>query len=131
MKPSKKTAAALAVLRTKKLNLFEKIVIFVAALVFVTFEVSLLSALNRKTEWKFFLEFNGVALSMFGALWTALGARLSQDEKAALMDIKKNSSVVLEELIHSLSSASRFASVGAYCILAGGLLLCIKLAVFG
>ncbi len=129
-KPSKKTTNALQILRDKKLDAFAKIVIAAFTATFIGLELTLLSALNGKTAWAFFFEFNGVALSMLGALWTALGVRMSPTESAALLVIKKNAGVVTEELIRSLEAASRFASFGAYCVLAGGVFLGIKIAFF-
>jgi hypothetical protein len=128
--PSEKTISALKILHFKKVDTFAIIVICAFTATFVILEISLLRALVGKTEWAFFFEFNGVALSMFGALWTALGVRISPDEVSALLKLKNNSAVVTEELIHTMAAASRFASFGAYFLLLGGIFLCIKVAFF-
>ena len=127
---SKRTIAALKILHDKKLDTFAKIVICVFTAAFIILELALISALSGRTAWAYFFEFNGVALSMLGALWTALGVRISPAESSALLKLRKNSAVVTEELIHTLAAASRFASFGAYCILLGGIFLCIKLSFF-
>ena len=113
-------------MRQKKLDAFSCVAIGIFALEFAALVVTLLSAMQGKTSWPAFLEFNGVAISMLGALWTALGVRMSSNEKDALLDIKRNATVILEEIIHTLNAASHFATFGAYFILAGGALLCIK-----
>lgn len=127
---SKITVAALEILRSKKLDNFAKVVIGLFTATFIILELSLLSALSGKLRWAFFFEFNGVAISMLGALWTALGVRMSPNEKNALLSIKKNSGLVSEEIINSLAIAARFASFGAYCILLGGVFLCIKIGFY-
>ena len=127
---STKTKVALEALREKKLDAFAWIAMFIFALELAALVVTFLSAARGKTSWPVFLELNGAALSMLGALWTALGVRMSSKEKDALLGIKKNAAVVLEEIVHTLSAASHFATFGAYFILAGGALLCIKALFF-
>lgn len=128
--PSIKTSNALKILKSKKMDLFAWVVIIVFVATFVVFEWSLILTAYGKLSRAIFLEFNGVAFTMFGALWTALGVRVSPKEKEALLQLKKNSGVVTEELIHMLSVASRFATFGAWFILIGGILLCAKVVLF-
>jgi hypothetical protein len=124
--PSTKTKVALKALSEKKLDAFAWIAIVIFALELAAFVVTFIGAATGKTSWPVFLELNGAALSMLGALWTALGVRMSSKEKVALLGIKNNAAVVLEEIVHTLSAASHFATFGAYFILVGGALLCIK-----
>ena len=127
---SPKTQAAQQVLKKKKLDLFGKIVIGLFTLTFFILEVTFLSSLRGKFDWARFLELNGVLFSTLGAAWTALGVRMSNDEKRALLDIRRNAAVAVEEIAHILKSASNFATWGAAFILFGGSLLFIKIAFF-
>lgn len=129
-KPSKNTHAALSILRDKKTDLFSWVVIAVATIAIVLLELTFLSGLFGKFSWELFLERNGTALSMFGALWTALGVRMSPNEFSALQKLRKNNFVIIGEIIHTLRIASRFATVGAWLILLGGTFLCVKVWFF-
>lgn len=129
-KPSKNTTNALLALREKKHGLFSWTVIVVATLALAAAELTFLSGLFGKISWNLFFEFNGTALTMLGALWTALGVRMSPKEISALQDLRKNNAVAIDEIIRAFRIASRFATVGAWLILVGGAFLCIKVWFF-
>ncbi|MFA5611088.1 MAG: hypothetical protein WDA33_12870 [Alcaligenes sp.] len=117
-------------MRDKKTDLFSWVVIAVATIAIVLLELTFLSGLFGKFSWELFLERNGTALSMFGALWTALGVRMSPNEFSALQKLRKNNFVIIGEIIHTLRIASRFATVGAWLILLGSTFLCVKVWFF-
>ena len=125
---SAKTQAAQETLRRKKLDFFGKTVIALFAITFFLLETTFLSGLSGKLTWPRILELNGVLLTTLGAAWTALGVRMSNAEKDALLDIRKNSAVAVEEIANTLKSASNFATWGAVFILLGGALLFVKAA---
>ena len=127
---SLKTQIATAELREKKLDVFAIVVISMFVITFAIAELTVISAIKGVFPIPKLLEFNGAALSMFGALWTALGVRMSPKEYSALLKLQKNSSVISGELIHTLRIASNFATFGAGCILVGGALLCGKIWFF-
>jgi len=129
-KISNKVKSALVVLRDHKADGFVITVIGTFVLVFAILEITLISALEGRTAWNFFFETGGVGLSMLGGLWTALGVRMSPREHDALVSLKNTPSLAFEELVNSLQAASRFATFGAYCILVGGVFLCIKIWFF-
>lgn len=114
-------------MRSNKMDLFAWIVVVICALTFAVLEITFIQSLLEDMAWDKFLEFNGATLSMFGALWTALGVRMSPKEYEALLSIRTNPAKFAEEITRSLQVASRFASFGAYCILIGGALLSVKI----
>ena len=127
-KRSRVTAAAQAALRNKKIDAFVIASILLFVVTFFTLELSLLYTLKSGGTWSRFLDLNGILLTTFGAAWTALGVRMSSHEKDALQKLKKNTNVAIEEILHSLSTASNFASLGAWSILLGGTFFFVKAA---
>lgn len=111
-RPSENTRAALSILREPKTDLFACVVIIVATIAVVSLEITFLNGLFGKVSWSLFFELNGTFLSMFGALWTALGVRMSPNE-SPLQKLRKNHVAVIDEIVRSLRIASRFATMGA------------------
>lgn len=85
---------------------------------------------STSPRWSFWLELSGTSLTVMGALWTALGVRLNYHERKELNENIKKTKVELAHLIQLINSASKFATLGAILILAGGGFLAFKILFF-
>ena len=73
------------------------------------------------------LEQIGTAWLLFGALWTALGAHLSKEDKYSLDKMAENNSLDPKEIVRIFKAASNFSTSGAVMILLGTIALFYKM----
>lgn len=127
-----RTAEAEIILAEKKNDLLSLLIILVSVAAFLIAVITVFSAILNNGIWDepltlAALEINGTLLTLAGTLWTALGVRMSSRERQAYGMLKNNSRKTTEQIVHSLHSASKFATNGIWLIILGTSLFGIKL----
>lgn len=108
-------------------NWFPWIVVVIGTITYFVSVISATEAVVKHQVGATRLEQVGTAWLLFGALWTALGAHLSSNDRKVLDEMADKGVLDANEIVRIFKAASNFSTFGAFMIVLGTAVLLYKM----